>query len=142
MSHKREVEICIISDIHLGTYGCRAKELNRYLRSIRPKQLIINGDWFDIWNFIDRIFDLLSKKGRINFEEIFEICESRIHAIVTFLGLLELINLQQMTIIKGEGMNQFWIEENHEVEDSYDGKNQSDEKIVLESDEEIPTIES
>ena len=51
MSQRREVEICIISDIHLGTYGCRAKELNRYLRSIRPKKLIINGDWFDIWNF-------------------------------------------------------------------------------------------
>ena len=90
----------------------------------------------------DRIFDLLSKKGRINFEEIFEICETRIHAIVTFLGLLELINLQQMTIIKGEGMNQFWIEENHEIEESDERKNQSDENIVLESDEEIPTIES
>ena len=77
-----------------------------------------------------------------NFEEIFEICETRIHAIVTFLGLLELINLQQMTIIKGEGLNQFWIEENHESEESDEGKNQSDENSVLESDEEIPTIES
>ncbi len=51
MSQKRVLEVCIISDIHLGTYGCHAKELNKYLKSIAPKMLIINGDWFDIWNF-------------------------------------------------------------------------------------------
>ena len=28
---KRPVEILVISDVHLGTYGCRAKELLKYL---------------------------------------------------------------------------------------------------------------
>ncbi|MCO5248985.1 MAG: UDP-2,3-diacylglucosamine diphosphatase [Chitinophagales bacterium] len=51
MESKRHVEVCIISDIHLGTYGSCATELNRYLRSIDPGMLIINGDWLDIWNF-------------------------------------------------------------------------------------------
>ena len=51
MEQRRPVEVCIISDIHLGTYGCCAKELNRYLKSIDPGMLIINGDWLDIWNF-------------------------------------------------------------------------------------------
>ena len=50
-SAKRKVEICIISDIHLGTHACHAKELNRYLNSIEPNILIINGDWLDIWHF-------------------------------------------------------------------------------------------
>ncbi|HZH68398.1 MAG TPA: UDP-2,3-diacylglucosamine diphosphatase [Chitinophagales bacterium] len=51
MSSKRQVEVCIISDIHLGTYGSCAKELNHYLKSIDPGILVINGDWLDIWNF-------------------------------------------------------------------------------------------
>ena len=48
---KRKVDIAIISDVHLGTYGCRAKELVMYLRSIRPDKLILNGDIIDIWQF-------------------------------------------------------------------------------------------
>lgn len=50
-THKREVELVIISDIHLGTYGCHAKELLQYLKSIKPKKIILNGDIIDIWQF-------------------------------------------------------------------------------------------
>lgn len=48
---KREVEIVVISDVHLGTYGCQAKELLKYLKSIKPGMLILNGDIIDIWQF-------------------------------------------------------------------------------------------
>ncbi|MES3016857.1 MAG: UDP-2,3-diacylglucosamine diphosphatase [Bacteroidota bacterium] len=48
---KREVDLVIISDIHLGTYGCHAKELLNYLKSIKPKKVILNGDIIDIWQF-------------------------------------------------------------------------------------------
>ncbi len=48
---KREVDIVVISDVHLGTYGCHAKELLKYLKSIKPKILILNGDIIDIWQF-------------------------------------------------------------------------------------------
>lgn len=48
---KRNVELVVISDVHLGTYGCKAKELLRYLNSIQPKTLILNGDIIDIWQF-------------------------------------------------------------------------------------------
>lgn len=51
---KREVEVVVISDIHLGTYGCHAKELLQYLKSIKPKKLILNGDIVDIWQFNKR----------------------------------------------------------------------------------------
>ena len=34
----REVDLVVISDTHLGTYGCQAKELYRYLKSINPKK--------------------------------------------------------------------------------------------------------
>ena len=48
---KRDVDIVVISDVHLGTYGCQAKELLRYLKSIKPKMLVLNGDIIDIWQF-------------------------------------------------------------------------------------------
>jgi UDP-2,3-diacylglucosamine pyrophosphatase LpxH len=48
---KRKVELVVISDVHLGTYGCHAKELLAYLASIKPKTLILNGDIIDIWQF-------------------------------------------------------------------------------------------
>lgn len=51
---KREVELVILSDVHLGTYGCHAEELLRYLKSIKPKRLILNGDIIDMWQFSKR----------------------------------------------------------------------------------------
>ncbi|NMH89835.1 UDP-2,3-diacylglucosamine diphosphatase [Flavivirga algicola] len=51
---KRPVDIVVLSDIHLGTYGCRAKELLKYLKSINPTTVILNGDIIDIWQFSKR----------------------------------------------------------------------------------------
>ncbi|CAZ95626.1 UDP-2,3-diacylglucosamine diphosphatase [Zobellia galactanivorans] len=51
---KRPVDIVVISDVHLGTYGCHAKELIKYLKSINPKQVVLNGDIVDIWQFNKR----------------------------------------------------------------------------------------
>ena len=51
---KREVELVVISDIHMGTYGCHAEELLRYLKTIKPKKIILNGDIIDIWQFNKR----------------------------------------------------------------------------------------
>lgn len=48
---KRNVDIVVLSDIHLGTVGCHARELNNYLSSVKPKKLILNGDIIDIWQF-------------------------------------------------------------------------------------------
>lgn len=51
---KRKIDILVLSDIHLGTYGCHAKELLFYLKSVKPKILILNGDIIDIWQFNKR----------------------------------------------------------------------------------------
>jgi UDP-2,3-diacylglucosamine pyrophosphatase LpxH len=48
---KRRIDILVISDIHLGTYGCHAKELLHYLKSIKPKIVVLNGDIIDVWQF-------------------------------------------------------------------------------------------
>ena len=52
--NKRTVELVVISDVHLGTYGCRADDLLRYLKTIKPKKLILNGDIIDMWQFSKR----------------------------------------------------------------------------------------
>ncbi|HEY5393693.1 MAG TPA: UDP-2,3-diacylglucosamine diphosphatase [Hanamia sp.] len=51
---KRSIEVLVISDVHLGTFGCRAKQLLSYLKSISPKTVILNGDIIDIWQFSKR----------------------------------------------------------------------------------------
>lgn len=53
---KRDVEVVVISDVHLGTYGSKASELVSYLRTVRPRILILNGDIVDIWQFKKRYF--------------------------------------------------------------------------------------
>lgn len=67
----------MISDVHLGTYGCHADELLDYLKSVKPKVLILNGDIIDIWQFrksyfpkshlkvIKKILDFTSKGTKV-----------------------------------------------------------------------------
>jgi UDP-2,3-diacylglucosamine pyrophosphatase LpxH len=78
-SKKREVEVVVLSDIHLGTYGCHAEELLKYLKSIKPKHVVLNGDIVDMWQFSKRywpkthtqvirhITGLLTKNTRVTY---------------------------------------------------------------------------
>jgi segregation and condensation protein A len=53
------------------------------------------------------------RKGRtLSFEKIFDGCESRLHAIFLFLSMLELVQQNYMTILTGEGRNNFIVEFN------------------------------
>jgi UDP-2,3-diacylglucosamine pyrophosphatase LpxH len=51
---KRKIDVLVISDVHLGTYGCHSKELLRYLKSVKPKMVVLNGDIIDMWQFKKR----------------------------------------------------------------------------------------
>ncbi|GAC1437872.1 MAG: UDP-2,3-diacylglucosamine diphosphatase [Sediminibacterium sp.] len=74
---RRPIDVVVMSDLHLGTYGCHATEIVNYLKSIHPQILILNGDIIDIWQFSKRYFpvahmqvikeimNLLSKGTRI-----------------------------------------------------------------------------
>jgi len=53
---KRPVEVAVISDLHLGMRGCRAAEVLRYLKSIDPEILVLNGDIIDVWQFKKKYF--------------------------------------------------------------------------------------
>jgi UDP-2,3-diacylglucosamine pyrophosphatase LpxH len=56
VKNKRIVDLVVLSDLHLGTFGCHAKELLDYLKSVKPRLLILNGDIIDMWNFRKRYF--------------------------------------------------------------------------------------
>jgi UDP-2,3-diacylglucosamine pyrophosphatase LpxH len=56
MNSQRNLELLVISDVHLGTYGCHAKELLHYLKTVNPQKLVLNGDIIDIWNFSKSYF--------------------------------------------------------------------------------------
>ena len=50
-TQKRAIQVCVLSDLHLGTFGCHAQEISDYLKSIQPEILVLNGDIIDIWQF-------------------------------------------------------------------------------------------
>ncbi len=68
---KRKVDTVVLSDIHLGTYGCHAKELLRYLKTIDAKTIVLNGDIIDIWQFNKRYWP-----------------QSHMHVVKHFTGLI------------------------------------------------------
>lgn len=58
------------------------------------------------------LLDRVSREAKVTFENVFMQCENRIHAIFTFLSMLELIQMKYMTILTGTGRNNFIIEWN------------------------------
>jgi segregation and condensation protein A len=58
------------------------------------------------------MLDICRLEKNISFEKIFELCENRIHAIFLFLNMLELIQQRYLTIITGQGRNNFILEFN------------------------------
>ena len=64
---------------------------------------------------------LVTREKIISFEKIFEPCENRIHAIFLFLSLLELVQQKYMTIMVGEGKNNFILEFNESRQEDEHG---------------------
>jgi segregation and condensation protein A len=66
----------------------------------------------------DYILSKIERGKKADFAHIFAAMEDRIHAIVTFLALLEMLNRQEIRLIQGDGINNFWLthlDENEEV---------------------------
>ena len=53
---KRNLDILVISDLHLGTYGSEADEVLAYLDTINANKIVINGDFVDIMLFNKRFW--------------------------------------------------------------------------------------
>lgn len=57
----------------------------------------------------DFILAKLEKGKKSDFRQVFGDLENRLHAIITFLALLEMLNRQELYIVQGEGVNNFWL---------------------------------
>ncbi len=58
------------------------------------------------------VFGMVRQEKAVPFEKLFRLCENRIHAIFLFLSLLELSQQRYMSILSGEGKNNFIVEWN------------------------------
>jgi segregation and condensation protein A len=68
----------------------------------------------------EHIIVMVRREHTLSFEKIFDDCESRLHAIFLFLSMLELVQQNYMTILTGEGRNNFIVEFNSERPDDPD----------------------
>lgn len=68
------------------------------------------------------MLDRVKTERTLSFENIFEVCENRIHAIFLFLSMLELVQAKYMNIMIGEGRNNFIIEWNEDRQEEEEVK--------------------
>jgi segregation and condensation protein A len=57
----------------------------------------------------ERLVSLVKFRSKVSFQEIFAQSENRVHAIFSFLGMLELVQQQVISLVIGEGYNNFWL---------------------------------
>lgn len=57
----------------------------------------------------------------LSFEKIFEVCDNRIHALFLFLNMLEMAQARYITLLIGEGRNNFIVEWNENREEEVAG---------------------
>jgi segregation and condensation protein A len=60
---------------------------------------------------------IVTREKVMSFEKIFDVCQDRIHAIFIFLSVLELVQMRYMSIMVGEGRNNFIVEFNENREE-------------------------
>jgi segregation and condensation protein A len=57
----------------------------------------------------ERLLQRMKKVSKGHFEQVFEVCENKMHAVFLFLAILELVQQQQLSIEVGEGFNNIWL---------------------------------
>ncbi len=86
-----------------------------YDRTHRPQHVVYNYH-YTMEQSRAYMLDLVKRERTLSIEKIFELCENRIHAIFLFLSMLELVQQKYMTILTGEGRNNFLVEWNENWE--------------------------
>ena len=92
-------------------------------RSNKPVHTVVRYN-YTMEGSREHMLDLVQKEKKVAFEQIFELCKDRIHALFLFLSLLELSQQRYMTLLIGEGRNNFIVEwnENREEEGAIDNE--------------------
>lgn len=85
------------------------RSLDRYKNKTEKVVHKINPYEYSIEEEREKLTNFVKSKKKVSFSDIFTACENKIHAVFIFLGMLELIQLQVVSIIIGEGVNNFWL---------------------------------
>ncbi|MEL6638946.1 MAG: segregation/condensation protein A [Bacteroidota bacterium] len=78
------------------------------------------------------ILSKIRRGEKRDFKSIFGACQTRMHAIITFLAMLELINLERLHCLPGEGINSLWLsipEEDTRPDVDYPGEGDDEDRI-------------
>lgn len=107
-------EIQTVSLFKLMTAFERAmKRFNE--RNNKPQHVVIKYN-YSLEGQRVYLIDRMQSETKLAFETLFAACENRIHAIFTFLAMLELIQQKYFNILIGNGRNNFIIEWNTDRE--------------------------
>ncbi|TVR86813.1 MAG: hypothetical protein EA411_09415 [Saprospirales bacterium] len=116
---KRELDICILSEVQLGTLYCKPLELLKYLKSIKPAFLIVNGNFIDKNQYRRKYF---SKKHLLVIHQVMKMALDGCKVILVtggdddflkrFSGLnLGNIHLRREMVLKLKGEEYFIVPE-------------------------------
>lgn len=85
------------------------KVVNRYNdKNLKVEHKIVQYN-YTIKDQKSYIKTFVAKSGRSSFSQIFELCENRVHAVFTFLAILEMIQMNEVSLQIGDGYNNFWL---------------------------------
>ena len=85
------------------------KVMKRYVdRNTKVEHSIVRYN-YTIASQKDHIRKLVYKRGNVHFKDAFLKLENKVHAVFTFLAILEMIQLNDIQLQVGEGMNNFWL---------------------------------
>lgn len=91
------------------------KVMNKYAsRTDETKHTVIQYP-YTIEQQKDFVLEKMAFREKIPFSEFVEYKPDKIFVIYTFLAILELLQLSQVTITIGEGFNNFWVEKTEQV---------------------------
>ncbi len=99
-------------------------------RNFKPVHTVVRYN-YTMEKSREYMLNICKAEKNVSFEKVFEICEDRIHAIFLFLSLLELVQLRYMSLLTGEGRNNFIVEWNENREEEIVGLLPGEEAATL-----------
>ena len=104
--------------------------LKLHERNNRPVHTVVQYN-YTMEDSREYMLNTCREERSVSFEKIFDDCENRIHAIFLFLTLLELVQQRYMSLLTGEGRNNFIIEWNENREEDIQGRLPGEEATAL-----------
>ncbi|RYY28664.1 MAG: chromosome segregation protein ScpA [Chitinophagaceae bacterium] len=86
------------------------------MQKVKPVHTVVNYN-YTMEGSREHMLKTVEKEKVMSFDKLFEPCQDRIHAIFLFLSLLELVQQKYMTLMIGEGRNNFIVEYNENREE-------------------------